>query len=41
MFGDTVVPSLVGPNWKERLETMCYMRGEGECAHFQRIYGNF
>jgi hypothetical protein len=31
MFGPTVVPSLVGPNWKERLETMAYMQ-EKVCA---------
>ena len=34
MFGPTVVPSLVGPNWKERLETMAYMQ-EKVCAPAQ------
>ena len=38
VFGPTVVPSLVGPNWKERLETMAYMQ-EKVCALAPTIDG--
>ena len=38
VFGPTVVPSLVGPNWKERLETVAYMQ-EKVCALAPTIDG--